>query len=295
MATVPIYPYRIRVRVTSKWKQPVKQPDGSIKLHNGVDHGTVDLKKSGKKIDRHNFAMLDGEITDVSNLKTLGWAYKIYYPEIKETYYGVHLEEVIVKKGQKVRRGQTLAITGKAKGQTIAEHTHIQSRKGKETGGLYHVTIDGKSVNPEGLLAKSKLKSELVTIPTPDPKPPVIPPPTEPEVCLPQSIYQNLLQKELDDARAIKALNSLVSSKNIEIGEKDQTIVNLQTERDTANDHINDISSIFGVEYEPLDNWDVQKYKYIAAIDEIKNQSLEKAEIRQLLAAIINKIKGKVK
>lgn len=274
------YPFRKRVRITSKWKQPVRQPSGKILPHNGIDFGTVDLRRTGKKANEDMLAMLDGVITDVTNLGVLGWAYKVYYPSRKQTQYGVHMKNVIVKEGQKVKEGQVLAHVGVAKKQTMAEHTHFQLRKGKESGGLYKVSMDSKSVNPTQFLNKAKLVSEQKPTQV-DPK---------------DKQIKELLADNATLKKSVETLQNMLTEKDKLEDVLNAKVVEVQTERDKVLSDIVRVSDLLDVVYDKNMQWvDAGTnvglyYKYLGAVANIKANALVDARFIELFSALLNKI-----
>lgn len=280
---IPIYPFIKKVRVTTKWKQKVTQPNGSVNEHNGIDFGTVDLEASGKKADTATYAMYIGEVTDVTDLGTLGWACKVYYKEINETYYYVHLKEVIVKKGQAVKAGQTLGYTGKAPKQTIKIHTHIQSRKGRETGGVYVIRIDSKSNNPEARLNASKLRSEVIP-PTPTtPPPPVVTPPNPLEE---ENKALRLKIQDLEKAGIAKDL--MIKDREEEIKALEETERVLEAGLQEHKDRLTATFNLVGLKYaDDVANWGDQLEAYRQALANLLKTANAVVLVKALLLKLI--------
>ncbi len=122
------------------------------KLHTGMDFSA----STGTEI----YATGDGEVVSVEK-KNRGYGYHVI---IKhgfgyQTLYG-HMSEILVRKGQKVMRGEVIGLVGNT-GTSVAPHLH------------YEVHKDGRAVNPanyyfndltpdqyEELLEKSKVANQ---------------------------------------------------------------------------------------------------------------------------------------
>ena len=99
----------------------------SLSQHNGVDFTVPE----GSRI----FATADGTVTEATRRSsTSGLTVTIDHGNGYQTRYG-HLSEISVKKGQKVNRGDIIALSGNS-GLSLAPHLH------------YEVIRDGKPVDP---------------------------------------------------------------------------------------------------------------------------------------------------
>jgi len=154
------YPYRVKCPITCDWKEKVEFPpkSGKFIVHSGQDSSNNPLHAIN---DVSNFAMLDGIVRQVQKWGTngsLGWGVQVYYPQIDVTELTLHIKEVTVKVGQKVKAGQTTGYVGVGEGQTIAEHTHKQY----ESGDTLSTGLMGpKTQNPYNYTKQMKLKSEI--------------------------------------------------------------------------------------------------------------------------------------
>lgn len=115
-------------RVTSPYGYRIHPITGRRHLHKGVD-------LAGKRGDPI-FATADGVVMSTKPQGALGQCIKIKHKYRYETLYG-HLDGILVKKGQKVKKGEiigTMGITGNITG------VHIH----------YAITYLGKTTNPKG-------------------------------------------------------------------------------------------------------------------------------------------------
>lgn len=281
--------FRKLVRVTTDWKDPVKLENGSVVPHNGIDYGTVDLKKSKKKEDREVFVRLDGEVTNVRNLGSLGWGCKVYSPSVGQTDYYLHLESIIVKEGQKVKEGQVIGYTGIVPNAAYSEHSHIQTRKGRESGGVYVIRMDSNSINPMVWISKSKIKGSV----------PVVPKPTEPMVTINESEWQEKLTKIMELESAVKASRDLITIKNQEIEDERVKTQNEQDLKHLYKAGLDKVSKFLGVVYNINETWDLQRYKYEEWLQKVRERAIVDAVsdyIRRLIEKVrelLNKFKKK--
>jgi murein DD-endopeptidase MepM/ murein hydrolase activator NlpD len=101
-----------------------------IKFHKGID---IEATK-GSPIK----AAADGEVVEAAVLRTYGKYVKIKHSSGVETVYA-HCSEYLVKKGQKVNQGDTIAKVGDT-GLSTGVHIHFELWK------------DGNSLNPQDFL-----------------------------------------------------------------------------------------------------------------------------------------------
>ena len=85
-------------------------------------------------------ATADGVVTEARWDGGLGWLVTINHGHGYKTRYG-HNHKLLVKKGDKVRRGDVIALEGST-GRTTGPHVH------------YEVICDGKNVNPYRYLVR---------------------------------------------------------------------------------------------------------------------------------------------
>jgi hypothetical protein len=230
--------------------------------------------------------MADGVVRQVKEWGTkgsLGWGVQVYYPAIDTMKLDLHLAKILVKVGQQVKQCQPIAMVGVGKNQTIVEHTHEQYEKGNRlsTGLMGNYTQ-----NPYSYTKDMKLITEIQ-----HPTPPIEPPPVEETVCIPESVWKAMLTKSEEDDRTIAALNSLLTMCKKEKDALNQTVLDIQGQRDVYEKDIQNISAILGVKYEYGMDWDIQKFKYEGALAIIKNDVLKNATIKELVGAILDKFK----
>lgn len=99
---------------------------GTLESHQGVDYTVPE----GSRV----FATADGRVRSISELSTAGKTIVIDHGNGYETYYA-HLARINVQKGQQVRRGDIIALSGDT-GLSLAPHLH------------YEVRLDGMRVDP---------------------------------------------------------------------------------------------------------------------------------------------------
>ncbi len=126
--------YRQSSRFNPRRKHPVT---GRVSPHNGTDFATP----VGTKI----IAPGDGVVTLVTKHRYAGKYVVIEHGQKYRTRY-LHLSKSLVKKGQRVKRGQVIALSGKT-GRITGPHLH------------YEFHINGRPVNP--MTAKIPMASQL--------------------------------------------------------------------------------------------------------------------------------------
>jgi len=113
--------------VTSEFGYRVSPFTGKREFHRGIDIAT----EIGKEI----VAPADGIVTSVSNQRGMGNMVKINHGNGVVTVYGHMLKKGNAKKGQKVKRGDTIGYVGNS-GRSTGPHLH------------YGVCMNGVYVNP---------------------------------------------------------------------------------------------------------------------------------------------------
>jgi murein DD-endopeptidase MepM/ murein hydrolase activator NlpD len=101
---------------------------GRASTHYGVDYSA----RLGTPI----FATADGVVAFAGKWYQFGWTVEISHGSGFVTRYA-HASKLLVKKGQRVKRGDVIARVGSS-GKSTATHLH------------YEVSKDGKKVNPLG-------------------------------------------------------------------------------------------------------------------------------------------------
>lgn len=97
----------------------------------GRQHSGIDLKtKANDKIR----AAFDGEVVFAGQMSGYGNLVRIQHANGLETYYA-HNSKNLVKKGDRVKAGKVIALTGRT-GRATTEHLHFETR------------VKGKHVNP---------------------------------------------------------------------------------------------------------------------------------------------------
>ena len=141
-----------------KYSQPCKTKDinDDFKAHvargssiPGLDYNCA----SGTKV----FACADGEVivTDQVAQDGTGISIEIKHPDGMHTRY-LHLSKIQVKKGQKVSRGDVIALSG-ATGSTV-------------TGAHLHLSVvdkHGKFIDPDKWFAKNKKEEKALALAVP--------------------------------------------------------------------------------------------------------------------------------
>lgn len=121
------WPTKIHYRVTSPFNPHRRHPiTGRLAPHNGTDLAAP----TGTKV----FATGDGVVTRVAYQKYAGKYLDINNIGIYSTRF-LHLSKILVKKGQHVKRGQVIALSGNT-GRTTGPHLH------------YELHVNGKPVDP---------------------------------------------------------------------------------------------------------------------------------------------------
>lgn len=121
------WPTAVTYRVSSSFNPNRKHPvTGRPSPHNGTDLATP----SGTKI----LATGDGIVTRTANHRYAGRYIDIDNIGKYSTRY-LHLSKILVKKGQRVKRGQVIALSG-ATGRVTGPHLH------------YELHVNGRPVNP---------------------------------------------------------------------------------------------------------------------------------------------------
>lgn len=113
-------------RIASEFGMRLSPFEGKRHMHAGVDIAAV----IGEKVR----APADGEVTFAGNFETLGNSIVINHANGILTRYG-HTSKLLVRKGQKVRRGQVIALVGNT-GHSTGPHLH------------YEVWLHNEPVNP---------------------------------------------------------------------------------------------------------------------------------------------------
>ena len=84
------------------------------------------------------YASADGEVVYATSKRSLGIAVKLRHGYGVETVYG-HMQELLVKAGESVKRGQQIGLMGST-GRSTGPHVH------------YAVLVNGKTVNPRNYI-----------------------------------------------------------------------------------------------------------------------------------------------
>ncbi|MCK5130207.1 MAG: M23 family metallopeptidase [Clostridiales bacterium] len=134
-------PKELTLALEGKWPMPLKSGTyritsrfgprdtgiaGASKYHNGIDMGAP----SGTPI----YASKPGTVRTAGTARGYGLYVKIQHDGGVETRYG-HCSQLLVKKGEKVKAGQIIALVGNT-GISSGSHLHFEIR------------VDGKPVNP---------------------------------------------------------------------------------------------------------------------------------------------------
>ncbi|WP_283598220.1 peptidoglycan DD-metalloendopeptidase family protein [Photobacterium phosphoreum] len=132
------YPTAKRFRISSPFNPHRRHPvTGRIQPHNGVDFAAP--------VGTPVLATGDGVVTRVTNHPYAGRYVVIKHSANYSTRY-LHNSRILVKVGQRVKRGQEIALSGKT-GRVTGPHIH------------YELLVRGKPVNP--LTAKIPLASSV--------------------------------------------------------------------------------------------------------------------------------------
>jgi len=102
--------------------------DGFSSTHYGIDFGSATFGSAAPV-----YAAADGEVVYGGDPETVGWGAGSHYVAIKHngdiyTTYS-HMRSHSVKKGDKVKKGQQIGVTG-AEGNASGEHLHFETKKG---------------------------------------------------------------------------------------------------------------------------------------------------------------------
>ncbi|EGU47918.1 hypothetical protein VII00023_06267 [Vibrio ichthyoenteri ATCC 700023] len=104
-------------RITSAFNPKRKHPvTGRITPHNGTDFATP--------IGAPIYSIGDGKVIDIRNHPYAGKYLVIEHNSVYKTRY-LHLDKFLVKKGQQVKRGQKIALSG-ATGRLTGPHLHFE-------------------------------------------------------------------------------------------------------------------------------------------------------------------------
>ncbi len=128
--------YPMKGKLTSRFGRRSDPINHKLAFHAGIDiKGTI-----GRKIE----ATADGVVTKASYDKNgFGHYVILRHGNGYKTVFG-HMSKKLVKKGDKVRRGQTIGLMGNT-GRSTGPHLH------------YEVRYKGKSINPEKYLSVANL------------------------------------------------------------------------------------------------------------------------------------------
>ncbi|ACL71093.1 M23 family metallopeptidase [Halothermothrix orenii] len=121
-ATPSIWPLADRGRgfITSEFGWRKDPADNNRReFHDGLDIGVM--------YNTPVLATADGKVTFAGWMNGYGWVVKIYHGFGFETRYA-HLNRIKVKKGQWVKRGQVIALSGNS-GKSTGPHLHYEVRK----------------------------------------------------------------------------------------------------------------------------------------------------------------------
>lgn len=97
------------------------------KMHNGLD-----LRAKYEPV----YSMLPGVISAVSSSRNGGYYITLNHGLFVCSY--LHLSKILVRRGQKVRAGQIVAISGNSGKRTTGPHLHITCRWGHEKGKFFN-------------------------------------------------------------------------------------------------------------------------------------------------------------
>lgn len=125
-----IFPIEQRRRITSGYGMRKHPIGGSLRFHKGIDVSA----RTGTRI----ISVLDGKVVAAGWHGDLGYAVRIQHADGIRTVYG-HCSRLLVKKGQSVLQGQTIALVGRT-GRVTGAHLHFEVWK------------NGKHQNPSRFL-----------------------------------------------------------------------------------------------------------------------------------------------
>lgn len=117
-------------RITSNFGEREDPFSGKNAIHNGLDMGA----NSGTPI----MAVLDGTVYAVGEGKSYGKYIMIKHNDTMMTVYA-HCSKIIAKNGQKVKKGEKIALVGNT-GRSTGSHLHFEIR------------LDGERIDPLWLL-----------------------------------------------------------------------------------------------------------------------------------------------
>lgn len=123
-----------KFRITSGYGKRIDPLRGTLAMHRGTDF--VGPYKAAVK------SSADGVVVYAGRKGAYGFAVEIDHGSSIVTRYG-HLNRVLVKKRQKVKRGQVIGVQGNT-GRSTGTHLH------------YEIRVDGKSLDPEKFLEAGK-------------------------------------------------------------------------------------------------------------------------------------------
>jgi murein DD-endopeptidase MepM/ murein hydrolase activator NlpD len=116
--------------ITSGFQYRIHPISGRYGFHDGLDISAY----TGAPI----LAAMPGEVTETGEDKTYGNYIVLKHAMNLSTFYG-HCSEILVKAGDAVEAGETIALAG-ASGLTTGAHLH------------FSVILEGRSINPELVL-----------------------------------------------------------------------------------------------------------------------------------------------
>lgn len=202
----------------------------------------------------------------------------VVYTVIKDISHTVHIEfwyfhtdKSPLKAGQIIEAGDLVCYTAQ-NGNWEAPHLHLEAR------------INGKHLNPDNYFALMKGGRNGILLGFP--KQPPVP---EETVTLKASEWKKYNQDLRDSIMTIVALKDTIKANGLVVEKLNETIISLQGERDTLKADIASISTILGVEYNPLKPWADQHYKYEEAVQIIKNEVLNTYSSTDLIAMVISR------
>lgn len=150
------YPVNARYRVSSRFNPRRKHPiTGLIRPHNGTDFATP----KGTSI----YAPGDGVVKRVVRHKYAGLYVEIQHSYKYRTRY-LHLSKSLVRKGQRVKRGQKIALsgnTGASTGAHLHYEFHVNQKPINAMGNKVPVVI---GVDRKSMLAYKKRVTELIKL-----------------------------------------------------------------------------------------------------------------------------------
>ena len=139
LVTSPFGMRRDPMKNASKREQrnSLNLPSGSIlsnhrrrQMHNGID-----LRARYEQV----FSMLPGTVTAVAFSTNGGYYVTVNHGVCVCSY--LHLSKILVNKGQRVRAGQAIAISGNTGRRTTGPHLHLSCRWGEERGKYFNPMV----------------------------------------------------------------------------------------------------------------------------------------------------------